>query len=199
MKKVIGIYGLSGAGKTTFCEFLKELGCSVIDADEIGRKLLEKGSEGLKKAVSVFGEDILLPDRSLNRKKLGGIVFADAEKLELLNSITKPVLEKEIAKRIKSAKGVTVIDGALVNSLKADKDACDEMILVTADRELLIDRLVKRDGLDREAAEQRIARQEETFSKDCTGRITNDGDKNSLKKKAERMIEYVTEGRPVDL
>lgn len=199
MKKVIGIYGLSGAGKTTFCEFLKELGCVIIDADEIGRNILEKGSEGLKKVVSLFEEDILLPDGSLNRKKLGGIVFADAGKLELLNSVTKPALEKEIAKKIKYAKGVTVIDGALVNSLKAVKDACDEMILITADRELLIDRLMKRDGLDREAAEQRIERQEESFSKDCTGRVTNDGDKNSLKKKAERMIEYVTEGRTVDL
>ena len=199
MKKIIGIYGLSGAGKTTFCTFLKELGCTVVDVDEIGRKILEKGSEGLSKVVKLFGEDILFPDGSLNRKKLGGIVFADAEKLGLLNSVTKPAIEKELLKIIKKAKGITVIDGALVNSLEAVKENCDEIILLTADRDLLISRIIKREGLDEKSAADRIERQIESFSENCTGRIENNGDLEELKKKAERMIKYVSQGRTIDL
>ena len=199
MKKIIGIYGLSGAGKTTFCTFLKELGCTVVDVDEIGRKILEKGSEGLSKVVKLFGEDILFPDGSLNRKKLGGIVFADAEKLGLLNSVTKPAIEKELLKIIKKAKGITVIDGALVNSLEAVKENCDEIILLTADRDLLISRIIKREGLDEKSAADRIERQIESFSENCTGRIENNGDLEELKKKAEWMIKYVSQGRTIDL
>ena len=142
---------------------MKELGCTVVDVDEIGRKILEKGSEGLSKVVKLFGEDILFPDGSLNRKKLGGIVFADAEKLGLLNSVTKPAIEKELLKIIKKAKGITVIDGALVNSLEAVRENCDEIILLTADRDLLISRIIKREGLDEKSAADRIERQIESF------------------------------------
>ena len=74
---VIGVMGMSGSGKSTFSGFLKEFGAELIDADKIAREVMEKGSEGLEEAVKAFGEEILFPDGTLNRKKLGSIVFSD--------------------------------------------------------------------------------------------------------------------------
>ena len=199
MKKVIGIYGLSGAGKTTFCEYLKKLGCRIINADDEGRKILEKGSEGLKKVTELFGREYLLPDGSLNRKNLGRLVFSDPKELERLNSVTKPALEKALLKAIDGAEGITVIDGALVNSIPSVREACDEIILLKADISLLAKRLEKRDNITEEEAKQRLERQLEAFSENCTGVITNNSDINDLKTKAERMIEYVSQGRTINL
>ena len=82
MKKIVGVYGLSGSGKTTFCKRLTDKhSCILIDADKIGREIMEKGSPVLLKVAEAFGEEYLLPDGNLNRKKLGNTVFTDKEKL----------------------------------------------------------------------------------------------------------------------
>jgi len=185
MKKIIGVYGLSGSGKTTFCKRLAELSCIIIDADAIGREILEKGSPLLSKVEKTFGSEYLNEDGSLNRKKLGKTVFSDGEKLELLNSITKPEINRIIKERALAIKeGIVIIDCALIEEFEI-KDILDELVLIRTSPKVLIDRLITRDGLERSVAEGRIKLQTENGFSEFTRVIENDKGIEELIKKAD--------------
>jgi len=185
MKKIIGVYGLSGSGKTTFCKRLAELSCIIIDADAIGREILEKGSPLLSKVEKTFGSEYLNEDGSLNRKKLGKTVFSDGEKLELLNSITKPEINRIIKERALAIKeGIVIIDCALIEEFEV-KDILDELVLIRTSPEVLIDRLITRDGLERSVAKGRIKLQTENGFSEFTRVIENDKGIEELIKKAD--------------
>ena len=99
---IIGITGSSGAGKSTACEILSEkYDIEIIDADKIARKLTDTNKDYLNEIVSKFGDDILLPDGTLNRKKLANIIYTDRDKRHLLNSCTFKYIKKEVKDRIK--------------------------------------------------------------------------------------------------
>lgn len=151
--------GYSGSGKSTISAEFEKLGAFVIDADKIGKDILKKGSEALKKVVSTFGEDILLPDKTLNRKKLGDIVFSDKEKLKLLNDITWSAINEEIIKRINENKDkVVIVDCPLLYKVSS-YNLCDEVIFINTPEEILIERIVKRDNISYETAKNRLERQ----------------------------------------
>src|SRR5262252_8841382 len=86
----VGLTGSIAVGKSFVLTVLAELGCHVIDADEIARKVVEPGSSGLKSVREVFGDAVLKVDGSLDRGKLGAIVFADADRRNQLNAILHP-------------------------------------------------------------------------------------------------------------
>lgn len=153
---IIGLTGGSGSGKTTFCELLAERGVYVINADKVARRVVEPGKPALDEVVREFGTDILFEDGTLNRKKLGGIVFSDKEKLELLNKITHKYIAEEIKREIETVKeDIVVIDApALIES--GTIHWCDYVIALVADRQVRISRIMKRDGLTREEAQARI-------------------------------------------
>src|SRR3982751_2252899 len=88
----IGLTGSIAVGKTFVCEVFRELGCAVIDADGVARDVVEPGTGGLRRVVEAFGESVLRADGTLDRAKLGSIVFADKEKRLLLNSIVHPLV-----------------------------------------------------------------------------------------------------------
>lgn len=185
---IIGVMGMSGSGKSTFCGHLKEKGAYIIDADKIAREVLEKGSSGLLEVKEKFGEEVLFSDGSLNRKKLGEIVFNNEEKLEILNSITAKRIDEEIIKRVNLNKGkIVVIDCPMLHKISAI-GLCDKVILITAPEEILIERIVERDGISKENAKARIKSQNSEFSRFANEIIENNKDIKSLENEAEKII-----------
>ena len=184
---IVGLMGYSGSGKSTFALMLKDLGAYIIDADEIGKNLLKKGSSALKKVVKVFGEEYLLCDGSLNRKKLGDTVFKSEESLNLLNSITFLEIEKKIKNEIKkSDKKVTVIDCALLCDMEII-NLCDEVIFFDTPYKTLLKRILKRDNISEDTAKGRLKRQEKDYKKYATC-IIESKDIETLKKDAESLM-----------
>src|ERR1043166_7279025 len=88
----VGLTGSIAVGKSHVLSILRDLGCRAIDADQIARQVVMPGTPGLQAVVDHFGKDLLTPDSSLDRQKLGAIVFADEEKRRQLNSILHPII-----------------------------------------------------------------------------------------------------------
>src|SRR5262245_60436500 len=97
---VFGLTGGMASGKSTVAARLRALGVPVIDADQVARSVVEKGTPGLAAVVEAFGGEVLLPDGSLDRGKVAGIVFADPAKRRALNAITHPLIAAESARRV---------------------------------------------------------------------------------------------------
>lgn len=160
--RVIGLTGKTGAGKSTVAEFLKKKGCFIIDGDKIARDILLPGEPAVKELSEAFGEDIILPDGNVDRKKLAARAFASAEGTDMLNRITHPrITERFITERDK-AEGdgykIAVIDAAAL--LESDcKGLCSFFIVVTAPEEIRLERILKRDGITKEQAMTRIKAQ----------------------------------------
>ena len=145
-KPIIGILGGVGSGKSTVAAEFAKLGCKVIDADKIAHELLE--SEAVKeKIVASFGKAILDSAGKINRKKLGDVVFADADKLSLLNNIIHPlVLERaeQLIKQINRQNQIKaiVLDMPLLAEVGWDR-RCDKLIFVDCKRQLRVNRAKK--------------------------------------------------------
>ena len=158
-----GLTGSIAVGKTFVCNVLRELGCHVLDADRTAREVVEPGTDGLRLVVEHFGEGILNPNGELDRKKLGSIVFADKEKLELLNSIIHPLVidkQDEWLREMEAAdpNGIAIVDAALMIESGGYR-RFDKLIVVWCQPDLQIARLIERDKLSEDEAKRRIASQ----------------------------------------
>jgi len=157
--KAIGLTGGIASGKSTVSNILKELGAVVIDVDLIGRDVVVQGETAYNKIIENFGEDILMPDGSINRKKLGNIVFSDHQNLTLLNQITHPEIIKKVKDIIsfyeKENNKAVVVDAAILIEMGLYK-CVDCIWLVVVDKETQLIRLMERDKLSRNNAQNRI-------------------------------------------
>jgi dephospho-CoA kinase len=158
--KIIGLTGGIASGKSTVSRALQDLGAIVIDADEVAHTIIEPGKPAWEDIVEHFGSEVLNPDQTIDREKLGAIVFNDPERLQELNQITHPRVGeqfKQMIKNIKSqqADAVLFIEVPLLYETHMDR-ICDEVWVVWVDEETQIQRLMKRDGLSREDALKRI-------------------------------------------
>jgi dephospho-CoA kinase len=159
----VGLTGSIAVGKSFVCSVLREAGCPVLDADVSARDVVAKGTDGLEEIVRHFGPQILTDDGELDRKKMGSIVFADAEKRALLNSIIHPrvfALQDAWIKRVESADphGLAVIDAALMIESGGYK-RFGKIIVVWCEPAIQLSRLMARDNLSESDARQRIAAQ----------------------------------------
>lgn len=159
----VGLTGSIAVGKSFVCEVFRDLGCAVLDADKVARDVVEPGTLGLKKVVETFGDSVLQTNGSLDRSKLGSIVFADEEKRLLLNSIIHPlVFESQNAwlKEVESKDpdAIAIVDAALMIESGGYK-RFDKLIVVWCEAELQLQRLMTREGISKEVAEARIAAQ----------------------------------------
>ncbi len=159
----VGLTGSIAVGKSYVCDVFRELGCHVLDADETARDVVAPGTPGLSQIIKEFGEDILLPDGSLDRKKLGAIVFNDPDKRQLLNSIVHPLVIEEQDRWISEREaehpdGIAMVDAALMIESGGYK-RFDRLIVVWCEDDIQLERLMRRDGLDEAAAKARIAAQ----------------------------------------
>ena len=159
----IGLTGSIAVGKSGVCDVFRELGCHVIDADQLAREVVRNGTQGLKTIVENFGQSILQPDGTLDRTKLGAIVFADESKRLLLNSIVHPlVFEAQNAwlndREMEDPNGIAIVDAALMIESGGYK-RFNKLIVVWCEPDIQLRRLTSRDGLSETDARQRIASQ----------------------------------------
>lgn len=200
-KFLFGITGGSGCGKTTASDILRERGYTVIDCDIISREVTAAGSECLRELTDEFGVRILLADGSLCRKALGKIVFSSQEMLKRLNEITHKYIFEEIYRQAELSECEIVgIDGAvLIESGVSDK--CRRMIGVLAEREIRVNRIVSRDGISREDAENRINSQkvDNFYIENCDYILYNNNGKEELRRQIEGVCLKLEEERKKDM
>lgn len=154
---IIGLTGLTGAGKSTAAAVLSQLGCHIIDADRVGHRVTAR-PDILEKIKASFGEEYITSDGALDRRKLGALVFADRDKLQLLNSITHPPITEEIISEARAAEAdgkTVVIDCALLGEVGLS-EICRPVLNITAPTELRLGRIIERDGLSEAGALDRI-------------------------------------------
>ncbi|MEU8273708.1 dephospho-CoA kinase [Microbispora bryophytorum] len=156
----VGLTGGIGSGKSEVSRRLAARGAVVVDADKIAREVVEPGTPGLAEIVEAFGESVLRPDGTLDRERLGAIVFADAEKLKVLNGIVHPKVgeRSEQLQREAPDDAVVVYDVPLLaeNNLAARYDV---VIVVDTPDEVRLERLLRLRGMREADARARIAAQ----------------------------------------
>ena len=159
----VGLTGSIAVGKSFVTSVLAELGCHVLDADQTAREVVAVGTPGLRAIVENFGEDVLQADGTLDRVRLGALVFADEKQRALLNSILHPFIiaaQDEQLRRWEEQdpEGIGVVDAALMIESGGYK-RFDKLIVVHCRPEVQLQRLIERNGLTRAEAERRIAAQ----------------------------------------
>ena len=178
----IGVTGGVGAGKSTILQILEEqYDAYIIMADDVAKKLMNKGKASYRAIVKEFGEEILQTDGEIDRQKLSEIVFKDEEKLNLLNSIVHPLVKKAIVKEQKQVNKkdpdrLVVLEAALL--IEAGyKELLDELWAVVVQKEIRIQRLMNDRGYTREKSESIIANQlsDDEFRANCDFIIDNSG------------------------
>lgn len=195
---MIGLTGQSGAGKTTVSRVFSQNGFAVIDADIISREVTEKGQPCLTELSEAFGSDIINLDGTLNRKRLGSIVFSDREKLRQLNGIIYPYIIYRIISRIEElseeGKELILLDAPTLFEANAD-DLCDLIISVTADESIRMSRIIARDNITPEAAKKRFESQysEHFFVNHSDFVIINNKTPDVLAAKAEEVAGKIKE------
>lgn len=210
--KIIGLTGGIGSGKTTVSDYLISKGYHVLDADQIAREIVLPGSEMLIRLSAVFGEEIIAEDGSLNRKKLGNIVFSDAEKKKTLDSMmhteileliherihqfrekTEAAAESAIDPEFRSRNGVIFIDAPLLFETGLH-ESVSEIWVVDADDETRIKRIMERDGLKREEIlkiiSSQMARNEKNRRADII--LDNTGDQKALYRQLEELLKKIS-------
>ena len=160
---LVGLTGGVATGKSTVAKMFKQYGAVVIDADLLVRQVVEPGKPAWRKIVEAFGTAVLNPDRTLNRRELGAVVFRNRTKLRRLEHIIHPRVAREQARLTKEAaqknpQAVVIYDVPLLFEATIDKRV-DRTIVVTADQGTQIARLKNRNGLSRTEAIRRIRSQ----------------------------------------
>ncbi|MEU9218319.1 dephospho-CoA kinase [Streptomyces sp. NPDC048376] len=156
----VGLTGGIGAGKSEVSRLLVEHGAVLIDADRIAREVVAPGTPGLAAVVEAFGEDVLAADGSLDRPKLGSIVFADPEKLAVLNGIVHPLVgERSRALEEAAADDAVVVHDVPLLTENGLAPLYDLVVVVDADPATQLDRLVRLRGMTERDARARMAAQ----------------------------------------
>ncbi|MCH0562738.1 MULTISPECIES: dephospho-CoA kinase [unclassified Streptomyces] len=156
----VGLTGGIGAGKSEVSRLLVECGAVLIDADRIAREVVAPGTPGLAAVADAFGEEILAEDGSLDRPRLGAVVFADPDRLSVLNAIVHPLVgarSREL-ERAAADDAVVVHDVPLLTE-NGLAPLYDVVIVVDASPETQLDRLVRLRGMTEEEARARMAAQ----------------------------------------
>ncbi|OEV02490.1 dephospho-CoA kinase [Streptomyces nanshensis] len=159
----VGLTGGIGAGKSEVSRLLDAYGAVIVDADKIAREVVEPGTPGLAAVVAEFGEDVLTPDGSLDRPKLGSVVFADSGRLAALNAIVHPLVGErsaELERLAEESDGAAVVVHDV--PLLAENGLAplyDLVLVVDASPKTQLDRLVRLRGMTEDDASARMAAQ----------------------------------------
>ena len=176
MKMLIGLTGRTGSGKSSAAKIFESLGAFVADCDKIAHEVLR--DEIVKqKLCALFSSDILDKSGEIDRKALGSIVFFDKEKLEKLNRVVHGAIVKKCVELCEnSGKDICLMDGSELESSGADK-LCRHIIVITADEETRLGRIMTRDNIDRDSALRRIKAQSD-YSKESI--VIDNGESEEL-------------------
>ena len=192
--KIIGVTGGVGAGKSTVLNYLeKRYGAKLILADLVGHEVMEPGHEAYEQVVKVFGQEIVSEDKTIDRKALGAIVFADEKKRMILNRIIHPAVRQEILRRLEEAElshlSYVVVEAALF--LEENYDAfCDETWYIYTDEKIRRQRLKEGRGYSDERIDQifRSQKTHEEFQKRCMFMIDNNGSEEETFRQIDRRM-----------
>lgn len=193
MTRVIGLTGGIASGKSTVAALLRQAGAVVLDADQVARAVVAPNSEALTRLTKAFGEQILNPDRSLNRQQLGRLIFNDPEARRVVDEITHPlirqVFEASLAGLKRAGVPLVVLDVPLL--LEAGYQCyCDQVVVVKVDPLTQLSRLMERNHYSRREAEQRIQSQmplaEKLIHADLV--IDNDGTKEETAAQVDHLL-----------
>jgi len=156
----IGLTGGIASGKSTVAEQLRSLGAIVIDADRLGHRVYEPGTNGFQQVVNAFGHEVVAPDGTINRRVLGGKVFGDPEQMQRLTDVVWPEIRtlarEEIAEHRRRDRDAVIVLEAAVLVEAGWTDLVDEVWVVTTTIARAIERLRQRSGLSEEAARARL-------------------------------------------
>lgn len=190
---ILGLTGGPGTGKTLAAKYLEEKGAVIVSGDQAGKKVLDKYPSTLKKLTNVFGPSILRTDGSLDRRKLGRLVFRDKRAMRKLNSIVHPHLLKILRSRIRELKQrgrrkMIVVDAALIFEWGIE-DWFDHILVITSRRDNRIQRMVAA-GLTKREASYRIASQIPQYIKASRADtvIRNNGTRRELKSRISGLF-----------
>ncbi len=156
----VGLTGSISVGKSFVCELFREQGCEVLDSDRTAREVVEPNQKGLHLIVEHFGAGVLTSDGQLDRNKLGAIVFSNSEQLQLLNELLHPLIQERQdkwlrGKELENPDVIAIIDAALLIESGGYK-RFDKIVVVWCDNQVQLERLIERDGIDRETALKKI-------------------------------------------
>lgn len=162
MALIVGLTGGIASGKSTVSSMFTSLDIPVIDADKISREVVEPGKDAYEEIHRVFGADVFKEDQTLDRKRLGAIVFADEEKRKQLNAIVHPAVRREMLQQrdhyVGNGEKCVILDIPLLFEGNLT-GIVDKTIVVSVDEDVQLDRLMKRDQSTKEEAKQRIRSQ----------------------------------------
>jgi len=159
----VGLTGSIAVGKSYVVSVLAELGCMTFDADKVAHSVMLPGTPAYKDIVAEFGRDVISTDGTIDRQKLGPIIFSDEARRLRLNQIVHPRVMEEQNRLLSEAAerdpgGIAIVDAALMIESGGYK-RFDKLIVVYCDRETQITRLMRRNQIDRADAERRVAAQ----------------------------------------
>lgn len=159
---IIGLTGSIASGKSTVAKMLEEMNFPIVDADQVARVVVKPGKPALQEIIEQFGEEILLEDGSLNRQKLGDIIFHNPSKRAILNNIMHPAIRKEMLSQrdywIEQGAEVVIMDIPLLFESKL-QHFVEKILVVSVLEDTQLTRLMERNQLSEEDAKARISSQ----------------------------------------
>lgn len=191
--KIVGLTGGISSGKSTVSSYLKQLKIPVIDADEVARKVVEPNSQGAREIRKTFGSDVFEEDGSLNRQKLGSLIFSNAENRQKLDDLLQPLIKimilDEIEEYRQKGENMIVLDLPLLFEKQYEK-LCEEIIVVYIPKELQLERLMRRNQYTKQEALSRIDSQLsiEEKRKRATVLLDNQGTIQQLYQQVEQWL-----------
>jgi dephospho-CoA kinase len=192
---LVGLTGGIATGKSTVAKMLRELGCVIIDADVLAREVVEPGEPAYEDIVAEFGSDVTQADGSLDRKRLGAIVFADAARRKRLEAMTHPRIRERFARRLQELTeqgfaGLVFFDAAVMIE-SGNYRNMDRLVVVATDEVTQRERLQGRDGIGADEAARRMASQMPVAEKAKLADhvIDNAGDRTATERQVRRVHE----------
>lgn len=188
-REIIGLTGMSGAGKSTVCRVFAENGFHVIDCDLCAREVVQPGRPALDELRDRLEASLILPDGNLDRRKTSELIFHDEEKRALFNQIIYPYITYNISEKIKRENGFILLDAPTLFEARLEL-LCGRIVSVTADSENCVKRIMLRDDIPEELARARLASQHDAgfYRSRSTICIENNGTPGELREAAEMVV-----------
>ena len=191
---LVGLTGGIATGKSTVSEILRQLGCKIIDADQLARDVVEPEQPAWKQIVAEFGRGVVTAEGALDRKKLGAIVFADAERRKRLEAITHPAIRARFQARLdelaaQGFAGIVVFDAPVMIESGGYRNM-DRLVVVVTDEATQASRLRTRDGTDDAEGRRKVASQMPLAEKAKLADyvIDNSGDRETTAAEVRRVF-----------
>lgn len=188
-RKIIGLIGMSGSGKSTVCRIFSENGYHVIDCDVSAREVAEVGMGSLDELRNELSAELIRQDGSLDRRKTAELIFNDDGKRSVFNRIIYPYITYNVIEKIKSSAQDILLDAPTLYEAQLDC-ICDDIISVCADEDICIKRIMERDGICEDLARARLNSQHDIgwYRDRSSYCIVNNGSVEDLYSAAENII-----------